>query len=218
MSSFFSAAASGSLPAFSFLDPNYDVTSEENPQDIQVGERFIAQVVSALTRSRLWHKTALFITWDEHGGYYDHVPPPAAIAPDNIAPITNPSALSNPNVPLAAGGYNRYGFRVPLFVISPWARSNYVSNVVQDHTSILAFIERKWNLPALTYRDANAHPMTDYFDFSASGLCRTSEACGGAGDETGTRALQAGRAPTARRHSGPVQRLRLARPVRPASS
>jgi phospholipase C len=51
-------------------------------------------------------------------------------------------------------------------VISPWARSNYVSNVVQDHTSILAFIERKWNLPALSYRDANAHPMTDYFDFA----------------------------------------------------
>ena len=165
MSSFFSDAASGSLPAFSFLDPNYDVTSEENPQDIQVGERFVAQVVSALTRSRLWHNTALFITYDEHGGYYDHVPPPAAIAPDSIAPITNPAALSNPNVPLAPGGFNRYGFRVPLFVISPWARSNYVSNVVQDHTSILAFIERKWNLPALTYRDANAHPMTDYFDF-----------------------------------------------------
>ncbi len=165
MSSFFSDAANGSLPAFSFLDPNYDVTSEENPQDIQVGEGFIAQVVSALTRSRLWHKTVLFITWDEHGGYYDHVPPPPAIAPDNIAPITKPGALSNPNVPLAPGGYNRYGFRVPVFVISPWARSNYVSSVVQDHTSILAFIERKWNLPALTYRDANAHPMTDYFDF-----------------------------------------------------
>jgi phospholipase C len=166
ISSFFSDAANGDLPAFSFLDPNYDTTSEENPQDIQAGERFIAQVVNALTHSRQWHKTALFITWDEHGGYYDHVPPPRAIAPDNIAPITDPSALSNPNVPLAPGDYTRYGFRVPLFVISPWARSNYVSNVVQDHTSILAFIERKWNLPALSYRDANAHPLTDYFDFT----------------------------------------------------
>lgn len=63
-------------------------------------------------------------------------------------------------------GYNRYGFRVPLLVISPWARRGYVSRVVQDHTSITAFIERKWNLPAMTFRDANAHPMTDYFDFS----------------------------------------------------
>jgi phospholipase C len=50
-------------------------------------------------------------------------------------------------------------------VISPWARAKYVSRVVQDHTSILAFIERKWNLPALSFRDANAHPLTDYFDF-----------------------------------------------------
>jgi phospholipase C len=166
MSQFFSDAANGSLPSFSFLDPDYGTTSEENPQDIQAGERFIAQVVGALTRSRQWHRTALFITWDEHGGYYDHVPPPRAIRPDNIAPITDPAALSNPDVTLAPGGYDRYGFRVPLLVISPWARANYVSSVVQDHTSILAFMERKWNLPALSYRDANAHPMTDYFDFS----------------------------------------------------
>jgi phospholipase C len=166
MSHFFSDAANGSLPSFSFLDPDYGTVSEENPQDIQAGERFIAQVVSALTRSPQWHRTVLFITWDEHGGYYDHVPPPRAIKPDSIAPITDPDALSNPKVPLAPGGYDRYGFRVPLLVVSPWARANYASSVVQDHTSILAFIERKWNLPALSFRDANAHPLTDYFDFT----------------------------------------------------
>jgi phospholipase C len=163
---FFSDAEHGKLPSFSFLDPNYEVDSEENPQDIQAGERFIAQVAGAVLRSRRWHKTALFITWDEHGGYYDHVRPPAAIAPDNIAPLTTPAAaLTDPSQPLLPGGYDRYGFRVPLLVISPWARANYVSRVVQDHTSILAFVERKWNLPALSFRDANAHPMTDYFDF-----------------------------------------------------
>jgi phospholipase C len=163
---FFKDAANGTLPSFSFLDPNYDVVSEENPQDIQAGEEFVAQVVQAVTHSKQWHKTALLITYDEHGGYYDHVPPPRAIKPDNVAPITDPQALTDPSEPLEPGGYNRYGFRVPLFVISPWARANYVSRVVQDHTSILAFIERKWNLPALTFRDANAHPMTDYFDFA----------------------------------------------------
>jgi phospholipase C len=52
-----------------------------------------------------------------------------------------------------------------MIVVSPWARSNYVSRLTQDHTSILAFIERKWNLPAMTFRDANAQPMTDYFNF-----------------------------------------------------
>jgi len=162
---FFSDAANGTLPSFSFIDPNYDTISEENPQDIQAGERFVAQVVNALTHSRLWHKTAFFLTWDEHGGYYDHVPPPRAIKPDNIAPITAPVALTIPSQPLAPGGFDRYGFRVPLLVVSPWAKANYVSRVVQDHTSILAFIERKWNLPALTFRDANAQPLTDYFDF-----------------------------------------------------
>jgi phospholipase C len=158
---FFTDAAKGRLPAFTFLDPNYETTSEENPQDIQVGERFVAKVVKALLHSPNWEDTAFFLTYDEHGGYYDHVPPPRAITPDTIAPIPVPS-----QPPLTPGGYDRYGFRVPTVVVSPWARANYISNVVQDHTSITAFIEHKWNLPAMTFRDANAHPMTDYFDFS----------------------------------------------------
>jgi phospholipase C len=149
--------AAGNLPQFTFIDPNYSNTSEENPQDIQVGEEFVASVVHTLIQAPTWKHTALFITYDEHGGYYDHVPPPAAIAPDSIPPMLAPGDLP--------GGYDRYGFRVPLIVVSPWARRRYVSRVVQDHTSILAFIERKWNLPALTFRDANAAPMTDYFDF-----------------------------------------------------
>ncbi len=156
---FFSAAAAGRLPEFSFVEPDYGTTSEENPQDIQVGEDFVARVVHALTHSPNWAHTALFLTYDEHGGYYDHVPPPRALKPDAIKPQTYPGE----NAP---GGYDRYGFRVPLIVVSPWARKGYISRIVQDHTSITAFIERKWNLPAMTYRDANAHPMTDYFDFS----------------------------------------------------
>ena len=107
--------------------------------------------------ARTWKRTALIISYDEHGGYYDHVPPPAALVPDSVAPMLTPD-----DVP---GTFDRYGFRVPLIVVSPWARRGYVSRVVQDHTSVLAFVERKWNLPAMTFRDANAHPMTDYFDF-----------------------------------------------------
>jgi len=158
---FYSDAASGKLPSFTFLDPNYGTTSEENPQDVQLGERFVASVVKALMHGPKWNSTALFLTYDEHGGYYDHVPPPPAILPDSIAPIQEPGKAA-----LAPGTYNRYGFRVPLIVVSPWAKQNYISTVVQDHTSITAFIERKWNLPAMTFRDANAHPMIDYFDFS----------------------------------------------------
>jgi len=155
--SFVSDVAAGRLPQFTFLDPDYRTTSQEAPQDIQIGERFIAQVVHALIQARTWKNTALFLTYDEHGGYYDHVPPPPAIPPDSVAPI-----LESGDVPAA---FDRYGFRVPMLVISPWAKPRHVSRVVGDHTSITAFIERKWNLPAMTYRDANARPMTDYFDF-----------------------------------------------------
>jgi phospholipase C len=155
---FLADAAAGRLPQFTLLEPDYGTTSEENPQDIQVGERYVAQVSHAIAHSPNWRHTALFITYDEHGGYYDHVPPPRAIRPDAIKPMTKPGD--------APAGYDRYGFRVPLIVVSPWARKNYISRIVQDHTSITAFVEQKWNLPAMTFRDANAHPMTDYFDFS----------------------------------------------------
>ena len=155
---FLADAAASSLPQFTLPEPNYGNTSEENPQDIQVGEQFVAQIAHAVMHSPNWRHTALFITYDEHGGYDDHVPPPRAIKPDAIKPMTKPGD--------APGGYDRYGFRVPLIVVSPWARKNYVSRIVQDHTSITAFVERKWNLPAMTFRDANAQAMTDYFDFT----------------------------------------------------
>jgi phospholipase C len=162
--SFASDVAAGKLPQFTFLDPNYNTTSEENPQNIQVGEDFIAKITHTLMSAPTWKHTALFITYDEHGGYYDHVPPPKAIKPDNIPPKLGPG-----NVP---GAYDRYGFRVPLMVVSPWAKPGYASTVVQDHTSLLAFIERKWNLPAMTFRDANADAMTDYFDFRRAAFAR----------------------------------------------
>jgi len=95
-------------------------------------------------------------TYDEHGGYYDHVPPPAAIPPDSIAPELGPEDLP--------GGYNIYGPRVPAIVASPYAKPNAVTDVLHDHTSALASIEAKWNLPALTYRDANASTVMDFLD------------------------------------------------------
>ena len=163
-SHFLPGIAAGKLPQFTFLDPNYETTSEENPQDIQLGERYVAKVVNALMRAPTWKNTALFLTYDEHGGYYDHVPPAAAIPPDSIAPV-----LTADDVPSV---FDRYGFRVPMIVVSPWARAHYVSHTVEDHTSITAFIERKWNLPAMTLRDANASPMTNYFNFRRPAFLR----------------------------------------------
>jgi phospholipase C len=154
---FYVDAAAGNLPSFSLVEPNYDEQSEENPQDIQFGDQFVGKVVNAVMSSPNWPKTMLIWTYDEHGGYYDHVPPPAAIPPDDVPP-----ALVAGDPP---GGFDRYGFRVPCAVVSPYAKEDYVSHTIYDHTSILKTVEEKWNLPALTRRDANANSLFDMLDF-----------------------------------------------------
>jgi phospholipase C len=119
-----------------------------------------------------WPGTLLIWTYDEHGGYYDHVPPPPAVAPDDIegrSLVTRPIWLSRILKLLFPGAvkraedliceplqYDRYGFRVPAVIVSPYARPDHVISDVFDHTSILKLIEEKWNLPALTRRDAAA--------------------------------------------------------------
>ena len=155
---FFADAASGALPFLSFVDPAFEGGgSEENPDDIQVGEAFAASVIQAAMSGPAWPRTLLVWLYDEHGGYYDHVPPPRAVAPDDIPP----DIMVPPDEP---GGYDRYGFRVPAVIVSPYARREHVSHRVRDHTSILKLVETKWNLPALTFRDANADDLLDCLD------------------------------------------------------
>jgi phospholipase C len=154
---FFADAAAGTLPGFSLVEPDFGSQSEEDPQSIAVGEQFAARVINAVMSGPAWPTTLLIWTYDEHGGYYDHVPPPPAIAPDSIPPaITAGESAYN--------GFAQYGFRVPLAVVSPWSRPRYVSHEVMDHTSICALVEAKWNLPAMTYRDANARTPLHMLD------------------------------------------------------
>ncbi|MBO0768065.1 MAG: hypothetical protein J2O48_05195, partial [Solirubrobacterales bacterium] len=185
---FYEACAAGTLPAVSFVDPRIDpfsnigkpfsqlprplydalqrldadleakhpAESQEDPQDMRPGEQWAQRVVSAVLNSPAWERTCLIYIYDEHGGYYDHVPPPEAIAPDQIRPVLSPG---DPHV-----GYTQYGPRVPAIVVSPYSRRQTVTDVVHDHTSVLATIERKWNLPALTLRDANAADVMDFLD------------------------------------------------------
>ncbi|MGZ4802844.1 MAG: alkaline phosphatase family protein [Acidimicrobiia bacterium] len=160
---FLADCRSGSLPAVSIVSPGVAAYSEENPSDIQLGEAYSASIVNAIMGSPAWPKTVLLFMYDEHGGYYDHVPPPPAVPPDNIAP----AVTATPDVPAA---WNQYGLRVPAFVISPFAKRNYISHVVHDHTSVLRFIETKFNLGALTRRDANADNLLDCFDFRHPGF------------------------------------------------
>ena len=157
---FFRDAAAGTLPQVAFIDPAFlgaGENDEHPPTNVQVGQAFVASVVGAFVQSPNWPRGALFITYDEHGGYWDHVPPPPACIPDDIPPNLNPGDVQ--------AAYDRYGIRVPFLAVSPFARKHYVSHTTTDQTAILRFIETRFDLPALTRRDANASPLLDMFDF-----------------------------------------------------
>ncbi len=156
---FYSELAAGTLPSVVFLDAIDDATDEHPPTNIHLGETFVRNAVNGVIASPLWPRIALIVTYDESGGFFDHVAPPTACMPH----------------PAATAGYdttdlNRLGIRVPFVVVSPWARARFVSHVVHDHTSVLRFIETLFDIPALTARDANAAALLDMFDFT----CNTS--------------------------------------------
>ncbi|HYZ52553.1 MAG TPA: alkaline phosphatase family protein [Streptosporangiaceae bacterium] len=178
---FFADADAGTLPGFSIVDPDFDLFSEENPQDIRRGESFAAEVIKHVMHGKGWPHTLLIWLYDEHGGYYDHVPPPEAVPPDDV-PAHNP-LLSMPswvkaclrpfagsylakieNIDNGPRAYDRYGFRVPAVIVSPYARPNHVTSTVYDHTSVLKLVQQKWNLPPLTRRDAAAESPLDALD------------------------------------------------------
>jgi phospholipase C len=165
LTEFFARAKAGTLPPVSFLDHNFegegpDGDDEHPPAQIQVGQAATWQIVQAIMTSPQWPHIALFISYDENGGEYDHVSPPPACVPDDIAPILTGSDVGTP------GTFNQYGFRVPFVVVSPYAKKAYVSHNIYSHTSIIRFIEAKFTLPALTGRDANSDAFSDLFDWS----------------------------------------------------
>jgi|HubBroStandDraft_3_1064219.scaffolds.fasta_scaffold18736_2 phospholipase C len=180
---FFADAAAGSLPSVSIVDPDFNLYSEENPQDISHGESFAAAVVNAVMRGRAWGSTLLLWIYDEHGGYYDHVPPPPAVPPDDVPahnwqlslppwlltvlrPVLGKTLASTANSDAGPSTYDRLGFRVPAVIVSPFARPDFVLHDVLDHTSVLKLIEEKWNLPPLTHRDAAATSPLGALDLS----------------------------------------------------
>ena len=180
---FFHDADAGSLPAFCIVDPDFRQYSEESPQDIRKGESFAAEVITHVMHGKGWPDTLLIWTYDEHGGYYDHVAPPAAVPPDDVlgrSLVAHDSWLRTILKPLFPGyvrhcedlvadplTYDTYGFRVPAVIVSPYARPDCVLSDVLDHTSVLKLVEEKWNLPALTRRDAAASSPIGALDLAA---------------------------------------------------
>jgi len=147
----------GTLPNVAFVDAVEDVTDDHPPDDettkgdLQEGEQWVRQIYEHAVASPQWSRLAIIWTYDEGGGFADHVPPPSAcLAKPTPSPFT------------------QMGPRIPLVAISRWAKPHYVSHVVHDHTAITRFIETLFGLPALTARDANADALMDLFDFSCS--------------------------------------------------
>ncbi len=211
--SFLQDAQTGMLPAVAFVDPSFGVFTAENdehpPTDIRAGEAFVAQAIKAVRNGPDWGDSIIFVTYDEHGGFYDHVAPAAAqqggnLNPDDIQPglcedLSNPPASEAPgeglscarsmqdaqllcpmfdpssrSYPSFCANFDRLGFRVPFFAVSPFSKPHYVSHTLGDHTSLLALIEKRFlsrpavATPHLTARDELANPLEDMFDFDHS--------------------------------------------------
>jgi phospholipase C len=157
-------AAAGRLPAVSWLIPDFEVSEHPTVNAFAgttmnvsacAGENWTVQHINAIMRGPDWPSTAIIVTWDDFGGFYDHVPPPAV---DELG----------------------YGPRVPLLVISPYAKEGVVSHTVYEFASVLQLIETRFRLKALTPRDVEANSLLDLFDFSqtpAPPLVRPLRAC-----------------------------------------
>jgi phospholipase C len=162
--SFGTDAAAGTLPHVAFVEVapqsrgggRFDFHA---PGDVQLGDRFLAELYPDVKGSPQWPRMAVFITFLDGGGFYDHVLPPAACRPDAWG-----AGPGRDDLPFT---FDRDGFRVPLILVSPWARMGAVSHVATDHASLARLIEARFGLPALTARDANADPLLDLFDFNA---------------------------------------------------
>ena len=154
-------AASGKLPSVSWVfasgqfDEHPPDTGKGRMGNVTVGSQWTVDQINALVKGGLWSNTAIFITWDDWGGWWDHVDPP------NVESWN----LATPQ-PRYKGTQFRYGSRVGCLVLGPYARKGYISKTLHSHVSLARFCESLFNLSALNQRDANSDDMSDCFDLS----------------------------------------------------
>jgi phospholipase C len=174
ISQYFADLAAGTLPQVAQIEPATDAgfdehpsNSDASPNNIQRGANYVSSLIDGLMTSSSWTSSAFIFTFDEFGGLYDHVSPQPAVSPDDIiAPV---DLLPNDVCTGVTGPTCNFvytGYRVPLIVVSPYTKKNYVSHSVADLTAILKLIETRFNVPPLTKRDAAQIDMTEFFDFT----------------------------------------------------
>jgi phospholipase C len=143
---FFDDAAAGRLPSVCFVEPAFTANDDHPPHHPVLGQAFLASVYAALAASPQWDSCLMLVTYDEAGGFFDHVPPPLAV--DDRADL----------------GFDQLGFRVPVVVAGPYVKQGFVSSVVRDHTSLLAHLDRMFGLEPLTARSAAAADLGELID------------------------------------------------------
>ena len=180
VSQYFSDLANGTLPAVAMIDPGFLSGRDEHPvgSDFgapggspQAGAKYVASLINALMTSSSWNSSVFILTYDEYGGFYDHVPPQPTVSPDGILPSDlQPGDYCNSGNGVSTGGGNCdftfTGYRVPLILVSPFARPHFVSHTPADYTAIDKLIETRFGLANLTRRDAAQMDMTEFFDFA----------------------------------------------------
>ena len=173
MTQFFTDVQNGTLPQVAQIEPasaagldEHGSDSDQYPIDIQLGAQYVESLINALMTSVSWKDSAFILTYDEFGGVYDHVAPQPAVSPYGIEPK---DLMTNDICTTATGpdcDFVYTGYRLPLIVVSPYAKKHYVSHTVMDTTAVLKLIEQRFSLSALTKRDAAQKSMTEFFNFN----------------------------------------------------
>ena len=193
---YFADVAAGTLPSFSYIEAGFASGRDEHPgtsDSIVNGAAWMNRLITALINSPSWKDSVFIETFDEGGGLFDHVGPmidgqpiqelhvsgtAQSVSPGNystdaaVQHVPNPDGIPpgrdlGPNDPAPpAADFTRTGFRVPLIIVSPFAKPHYVSHTPMDYTAVLKFVEKRFNLPNLTLRDAAQADMSEFFDFA----------------------------------------------------
>ena len=171
VSQYLADVQNGTLPSVAFIETGYLSGQDEHPSsgtNAQSGAAYVQSLIDPLMTSPSWKDSVFILTYDESGGMYDHVPPVPAVNPDGIAPVDlAPTDICGTGNDLNGFNcdFNYTGYRLPLIVVSPFTKKNFVSHTVADYTAILKLIETRFNLQPLTQRDAAQMDMTEFFDF-----------------------------------------------------
>jgi phospholipase C len=171
---YFTDLQNDTLPQVALIEPAGDAGYDEHPSNtdaapnrIQSGANYVSSLINGLMGSSSWGDSVFILTYDEFGGPYDHVPPQPTVSPDGIKPVDLvPGDICYPPQQGPTCDFVYTGYRVPLTVVSPFTKKNYVSHTTADLTAILKLIETRFNVSSLSKRDAAQMDMTEFFDFT----------------------------------------------------